>query len=146
MTQETSSPWYKKGIKFKCTSCGKCCSGSPGYVFLTKKEAANIAEFLGLPLKDFFKRFLRHTSKQLSLIEVEKSPQQYDCVFLKDNKCTIYPCRPKQCQTFPWWPQNIHTPQALEELSKECEGFRQEDAPLVSFKEIQDELKRHENN
>ena len=37
----------------------------------------------------------------------------YDCVFLKEDPergrktCSIYPVRPLQCRTWPFWPENL---------------------------------------
>ena len=41
--------WYRDGLRFECTQCGKCCTGAPGYVWLTIPEIYRIAEFLGIP-------------------------------------------------------------------------------------------------
>ena len=41
--------WYRGGLRFSCTQCGKCCSGAPGYVWVTKDEIEQIAAFLGRP-------------------------------------------------------------------------------------------------
>lgn len=135
--------WYKNGLEFKCTGCGKCCTGSPGYVFLNKKEAEIIAQKLNLPLNDFLKKYTRQSGKRLALKERKISDTTYDCIFLKDNKCTIYEERPTQCKTYPWWPQNLKSPDSWKELAKECEGLYHEDAPLVSFEEIQLELEKN---
>jgi Fe-S-cluster containining protein len=35
-------------LNFTCTQCGNCCSGEPGYVWVTKEEIRRIAEFLSL--------------------------------------------------------------------------------------------------
>ena len=26
-----SEPWYQDGLQFRCTRCGNCCTGAPGY-------------------------------------------------------------------------------------------------------------------
>lgn len=135
--------WYKNGLEFKCTGCGKCCTGSPGYVFLNKEEAEIISKKLKLPLNEFLKKYTRQSGKRLALKERKISDTTYDCIFLKDNKCTIYEERPTQCKTYPWWPQNLKSPDSWKELAKECEGLYQEDAPVVSFEEIQLELEKN---
>ena len=40
-------PWYKDGLKFKCTQCGDCCTGAPGYVWVNQAEVEGIAAELG---------------------------------------------------------------------------------------------------
>ncbi len=40
-------PWYKDGLRFKCTQCGDCCTGAPGYVWVNQAEIEGIAAELG---------------------------------------------------------------------------------------------------
>lgn len=130
-------PWYSNGLNFKCTECGKCCTGVPGYAWVTEKEIYAIAEYLKLSVDDFFSRFIRRVDGRFSLIEM---PKNYDCVFLRDKKCAIYPVRPKQCRTFPWWPQTLESEEQWLEAAKYCEGINSE-APLVPYATIKSELK-----
>jgi Fe-S-cluster containining protein len=129
-------PWYSEGLHFKCTECGQCCTGAPGYTWVSKKEIKAIANYLNLPEKEFAKRFLRKAKGRDALLE---DPSNYDCIFLKEKKCQIYPVRPKQCRTFPWWPQTLKTPAHWREAAKMCEGIHP-DAPLHSFQAIQEQL------
>ncbi len=127
-------PWYKEGLKFKCTGCGKCCTGSPGYVWIDEGEAVEMAKFLQISPEEFVEKYTRNVSGQLSLRENSKT---YDCVFLKDKQCTVYGARPYQCRKFPWWPENLESKTAWEEAGKRCEGIDHPDAPLISLGEIQ---------
>jgi len=52
-------PWYHAGLKFKCTGCGKCCTGSPGYVFLTDEDEVRLADFLKMTISDFQRKYTR---------------------------------------------------------------------------------------
>ncbi len=127
-------PWYKNGLRFSCTGCGKCCTGSPGYVWINDQEITEMADFLKISFEEFVKKYTRKVADRLALLE---HPRNYDCVFLKDKKiCTLYNARPKQCRTYPWWPENLESKKAWEEESKRCEGINHADAPLISFKEI----------
>lgn len=130
-------PWYVKGLPFECTSCGQCCTGEPGYIWVNSQEIEQIAAYLNLSVPEFSKRFLRKVKGRLSLLE---HPQTYDCVFLKDKKCQIYPVRPTQCQTFPWWPQNLKSKEEWQEAARRCEGIHA-NAPLVPYETI--EQQRH---
>ena len=53
----------------------------------------------------------------------------FDCVFLDRESlpgkavCSIHTTRPKQCRTFPWWPEVIKTKAAWERTGKTCEGI-----------------------
>lgn len=129
-------PWYQEGLPFKCTECGKCCTGSPGYTWVTEQEIEAIAQHLKLPIETFVQRYLRVVDGRVSLNENQTN---YDCAFLKDKKCLIYPVRPKQCRTFPWWQQNLQSKEDWEEAAKRCEGINPT-APLVTFEEIQNVL------
>jgi uncharacterized protein len=132
----SNNKWYQNGLKFKCTECGKCCTGAPGYVWVTENEMEAIAEFLKIDLKEFMRKYVRRVGQRYSLLE---SKQTFDCVFLKDKKCQVYGARPKQCRTFPWWPQNLRSEQAWEETARTCEGIS-DDAPLVPFETIEENV------
>lgn len=132
-------PWYKDGLSFNCTGCGKCCTGFPGFVWVNEAEIHAMANFLKLTNDDFSKKYLRLIDGKLSLKEILPN---YDCVFLDNNKCTIYPVRPTQCKTYPWWPQNLQSPSNWENEKKYCEGI-DSCAPTVSLKVIEEQLQNH---
>ena len=131
-----NKPWYQKGLKFKCTECGQCCTGAPGYTWVTEKESEAIANFLNISLEEFSKKYLRKVNDRLSLTE---KPVTYDCIFLKDKKCQIYPVRPTQCRTFPWWAKNLNSEEDWNHAATFCEGINN-DAELVPLEKIQDQL------
>src|SRR4029078_2071646 len=89
-------PWYAEGLKFSCTQCGKCCTGSPGAAWVTLDEIQCIAEFLNIPINDVVQNYLRKIDGRWALRE---KAQTYDCIFLKDKRCSIYEARPMQCKT-----------------------------------------------
>src|SRR5689334_22067239 len=95
-------PWYKNGLQFGCTQCGACCTGSPGYVWLTEEDIERLCQTLQLTREAFLQDYTRLVHQRLALREYPKS---YDCVFLKGKRCEVYQARPKQCRTFPWWPE-----------------------------------------
>jgi len=130
-------PWYKEGLRFSCTECGKCCTGAPGAVWLNEEEAQKIAAYLNLPPD----RFLRRIDGRLSLKE-RRGKEGHDCIFLKGKRCTVYPVRPKQCRTFPWWPQNLKSKEAWKRAAGECEGIS-DGAPLVPYEKIKENLDEH---
>ena len=54
MSDETEEkPWYSGGLAFECTRCGHCCTGDPGFVWVTEEELAAIAKFLGGPFEKY---------------------------------------------------------------------------------------------
>ncbi len=129
--------WYKEGLRFKCTECGQCCTGAPGYVWLTDEDIDQLTKGLKISREDFLKKYTRTVNGRISLIE---DPETFDCVFLKDNKCSQYKTRPKQCRTFPWWKDNLRSKAAWENTAKRCEGINHPDAPLISHEDISKEI------
>lgn len=134
MVIQIMKSWYEKGLQFQCTGCGQCCTGAPGYVWVTPEEMEAIAKRLSLPLDQFIKKYVRRVQGRYSLKEDSKN---FDCVFLKGKKCEIYDERPKQCRTFPWWPEHLKSRKDWEEVSLRCEGVNHPEAPIVAFGEIQ---------
>ena len=110
-------PWYGDGLRFACTQCGHCCTVE-GYVWVTRREAQRIADHLGLDLARFALRYLRTVDRRHALTDRADGA----CVFW-DEGCTIYPVRPRQCRTFPFWKENLATAGAWSDTAKSCEGI-----------------------
>jgi Fe-S-cluster containining protein len=128
--------WYEEGLKFKCTQCGKCCTGGPGYVWLDDEDIRILSERLNLSREDFLKNHCRNVGRRISLLE----KKNYDCIFLKENKCSLYEARPKQCRKFPWWKDYIESREAWNSAKTFCEGIDHEEGSLFTPLEI-DRLK-----
>lgn len=123
--------WYKDGLNFTCTRCGNCCTGAPGYVWVEPEEVEAIAEFRGEPLSMFEGLYTRLAMGERSLREKANG----DCVFYdRQEGCTIYPVRPQQCRTWPFWESNVKNREAWERTCKVCPGAGQGD--LISAEEI----------
>ncbi len=115
---ESSVPWYATGLRFECTRCGRCCTGAPGYVWVTKKEIHKIARFLKMPVSQLERRFCRRIFWRTSLVERPGG----DCAFFTPAGCSIYPVRPAQCKSFPFWKDSLRTPGAWEAIKGRCPG------------------------
>lgn len=127
--------WYEDtGLRFGCTQCGKCCTGSPGYVWLLEEDIARLSEHLKLSREEFLQKYARAVEFRYSLKEHSDT---FDCVFLKDNKCTVYDKRPKQCRVFPFWKEILSSKEAWDDSAKHCEGINHKDGKLFSYEEIQ---------
>lgn len=133
--------WYDEGLPFACTGCGKCCTGFPGAVWINDAEIEALANLLNLSIDEFLKKYTRLVDGERSLIE---DPINFDCVFLKDNRCQVYEARPTQCRTYPWWTQNLKSKKDWHEAAKFCEGITP-NAPKVSLKVIKESLYEYEN-
>jgi len=116
-------PWYKDGLRFTCTGCGDCCTGSPGFVWVNKEEIATLAATCGLDIEEFEARYMREVGVRKSLREHENG----DCVFFdnKTRKCRVYKARPRQCRTWPFWDSNIRSRDAWAETCQVCPGSGQ---------------------
>jgi Fe-S-cluster containining protein len=112
--------WYSGGLRFQCTQCGDCCSGSEGFVWVNQAEIDAMAARLGIPAADFEQRHVKRVGVRRSLTERPNG----DCVLLdeKTRKCTAYEERPRQCKTWPFWDSNIRTPEAWAEAAEACPG------------------------
>ncbi len=51
--------WYKCGLKFKCTECGHCCSGTSGSVRFNENEGKAIANRLNVSFDKFLEKYSR---------------------------------------------------------------------------------------
>lgn len=94
-------PWYRDGLRFTCTQCGNCCTGAPGYVWISDAEVAALARRLGIDGAAFRRRYTRAVrGRGTTLVEKPNN----DCAFYERGVgCTVYEDRPKQCRTWPFW-------------------------------------------
>jgi Fe-S-cluster containining protein len=138
-----SEPWFAEGLRFGCTGCGKCCTGSPGYVYLSLQDLERLAAHFKIAQEEFTKKYTRLVDDQYALLD---RPGSDDCLFLQNNQCTIYEARPTQCRTFPWWIHNLRGPEDWEEAAKRCEGINHPDAPLIPSLVIQEQCLTYLDN
>ena len=119
-------PWYTDGLAFKCTGCGNCCAGpGEGYVWVTPEDITAIAEFLNIGIDEARRKYVRKAEGRLSLVERKDNR---DCIFLQpDGKggrnCRVYPVRPIQCRTWPFWPGNIEDHESWCRAGGRCPGI-----------------------
>lgn len=131
-----SEPWYEDGLRFRCTRCGACCTGSPGFVWVNAEELADIAEYRGETVEEVTALYTRLGHRGRTLRDKANS----DCVFYdREQGCTIYPVRPRQCRTWPFWESNVVTPEAWEKTCNICPGSGKGD--LISAEEITRRIK-----
>jgi len=136
-------PWYADGLNFTCTCCGNCCTGGPGYVWITLEEIARLADHLKLSVKETIRRHCRKLGTRYSLKERQNpTTKSFDCIFLKEipaplnngkevdrieqpkRVCGIYEVRPLQCRTWPFWDGNLASKQQWDKTSNTvCPGM-----------------------
>jgi Fe-S-cluster containining protein len=110
--------WYADGLRFECTRCNQCCTGEPGFVWVDRNRVVSIADFLAVTVREFLTRYCRRVWWRVSLKEMDNG----DCVFLTEQGCSIYPVRPEQCRSFPFWPDSLASPTRWEAVRARCPG------------------------
>ncbi len=113
--------WYEAGLRFNCVQgCVACCvtHGEHAYVYLENGDDLRLAEHLGLSRTVFLRRYTRKLDGYRILRMAEPS-----CVFLTGSGCAVYPARPTQCRTFPFWRENLSSGESWSELRGFCPGI-----------------------
>jgi uncharacterized protein len=126
-----SEPWYQDGLRFQCSRCGNCCTGEPGFVWVNDEEVATIAKFREEPVEQLIALYTTAVGDDRTLREKTNG----DCVFYDGSAgCTIYPVRPRQCRTWPFWESNVKSPHAWQRTCEVCPGSGK--GELISAEEI----------
>ncbi len=120
MGKRKRSPWWSEGIRFECQQSGNCCTsrGEYGYVYLTRKDRKNLAEFFKTTTREFTHQYCAQSDGFYHLAE-NGSP---DCIYLSEKKCTVYEARPTQCRTWPFWPENMNAKRWTDSIQSSCPG------------------------
>jgi Fe-S-cluster containining protein len=116
-------PYYQRAkLRFECTGCGACCTGGRDhYVEASAREREAIRRFLGLSVRWFRQRYLTRVDDDVTGIRLGADGR---CPFLgQDNRCRVYPVRPRQCRTYPWWPELVERAADWREEARRCEGM-----------------------
>ncbi len=127
-------PWYAAGLRFQCTQCGNCCRnhGEYAYVYLTEVELREIPAFLGLSRGEFQRRYCSKEPDSWWSLRMD----QPACPFLgEDSRCSIYPVRPKQCRTWPFWEENLAEATWKGPVKQCCPGLDR--GPLYAAPEVE---------
>jgi Fe-S-cluster containining protein len=123
--ERVSTRWYAAGLCFECRVCGGCCSGpGEGYIWVARPEIELIAKHLNLTPEELHRKYLRRVGLRITIIEDRISK---DCIFLRNvdgvKQCVIYPVRPGQCRTWPFWPENLLGPDEWYRAALRCPGI-----------------------
>jgi Fe-S-cluster containining protein len=138
----SGQPWYSGGLKFTCSQCGNCCTGPPGYVWISKEEIVRLAEFLKITPQETVEKYCRKVEGRVTLKERRTPQGLYDCIFLKEQPdpdaasgdgsvplrrkmCSVYSVRPLQCRTWPFWSENLATEENWARAAQRCPGIGQ---------------------
>ena len=129
--------WYVAGLHFECMQCSQCCSGpGEGYIWVTKPEIKLIADFLKVSVEQLQQKYLKRIGLRTTIIEQAATK---DCIFLQKSsgqkRCVIYPTRPSQCRTWPFWTSNLASTNAWNKAAQKCRGINH--GRLYRFDEIE---------
>ena len=105
-----------------CETCqGNCCTGESGYIWVSPEELKMIANHLEMEEGTFIKEYLFKVRYRFTLKEIAYQ-DGFCCVFFDTirKQCSIYPVRPSQCRTFPFWD---YFKENINEVKKECPGI-----------------------
>jgi uncharacterized protein len=109
-----------EGLRFECVpDCVKCCA-IPGLVFVRESEIPAMAKYFKMTPGEFI---VEHLSRYWADIYQINMPDDEPCKFLSETGCGIYPARPAQCSSFPFWPENISNPAEWKKMKKICPGI-----------------------
>lgn len=112
------SYFFDQGILFECQRCGACCTGNPGIVNVYKSEFEKMARYLSVQVSSFMDTYLYPLKGDYSI----RAYPDGRCYFYQDG-CIVYPVRPGQCRTFPFWFENLRSAKKWRKVSKECPGI-----------------------
>lgn len=117
--------------------CGRCCAGpGEGYIWVARPEVELIARHLGLTPDEVRQKYLRRVGLRTTIIE---DPLTRDCIFLQvvdgRKQCVVYPVRPGQCRSWPFWPENLLGPDEWNRAAVKCPGVNR--GRRYSFEEIE---------
>jgi uncharacterized protein len=110
------------GLNFNCQKCSNCCRHEPGAVFLTDEDFSGMAKFLNIDSDSLLNKYCRGLERPEYTVVALKEKSNYDCIFW-DNGCTIYPARPLQCRTFPFWPSLVESKADWKNEKYRCKGI-----------------------
>lgn len=112
------SYFFEQGIYFKCQKCGLCCSGTPGVIRVTLEEISQISDYIKISSDELLRSYLYPYQNRYSIREREDGA----CYFY-ENGCRIYPVRPVQCKTYPFWFNNLRSEKNWQKAIKACPGI-----------------------
>ncbi len=75
-----------------------------------------------MPRKDFLEKYTIAFYKKVSLKSLKIMGESVCCFLDEHGLCEIYPARPMQCKTFPFWDSMKNL--SIEELNELCPAIK----------------------
>jgi Fe-S-cluster containining protein len=89
---DTSEP--RREFHFKCTQCGKCCTGKGGRVRVNDREIVALQRELRLSSDELKAKYLTQASDDPTggapTWRIKQTDDDAQCVFLQGTKCSVY--------------------------------------------------------
>lgn len=104
--------------RFECTLCGACCR-RPGIVVIAEDELTAIAEH-------------ENTTTETLIDTCQLEPRSGEwwirlrgrvCPFLVNDRCSIQSVKPRQCATYPFWPEILQNDETWSAEAEHCPGI-----------------------
>lgn len=112
---------YPAHISFVCSECGLCCGDTSikvRNVLLLKSDVERIAKLTKREISTFAVK----TYDNLPYLYEMRKGSDKKCVFLKDNKCSVYDVRPLICRFYPFELSTNDEDMHIFRVTKECLG------------------------
>ncbi len=93
--------------------------GAYGFVYVSRAERRRLAALLAIPTGSFTRRYCVKAGGFFHLRDRGR-----DCIFLVNRRCAVYPARPGQCATWPFWPENLADGAWVPAVRRDCPGTR----------------------
>lgn len=121
---------------FQCQQCGECCNGYGG-TYVTEKDIAAIAAYIGVPRESFVETYCRISGKKPVLAQGENGY----CIFWK-KLCGIHPVKPKMCREWPFIKSVLKVPENWRIMASCCPGMRTDVSDEIIIGCVSEALKK----
>ena len=131
--------WREKKLRFECQRCGRCCKSPEGFVFISTDDLEQLATRLNITNRALQRDWCTRFHKFIVL----KNKPNGECIFYTEidgePRCKVYTARPMQCRTYPFWQQNLISPDSWAKEKLVCPGIGK--GKVVSQDRIEEALK-----
>lgn len=98
-------------VEYHCTQCGNCCRHVKNAVMIESLDAFRMARHfreIGEPVQTIeqilthYTESVRVTALGYPFFMMKVDGAEQSCIFLKDNRCSIQPVKPRTCRLYPF--------------------------------------------